>query len=112
MGKSKRMVIGIVAATLAAGGWLYAERGAGGPGPGGGFDPQQRQERRLGHLKEALNLTADQETKIREAMRQQHEKIRAIREEMHQKIASLLTAEQKQKFEQMKKERQEHKKKG
>ncbi len=64
-------------------------------------------EARLQHMKEELNLTADQEAKIRAIFQKQQEKMKAIHEQTRDSIASVLTAEQKAKFEQKRKERRE-----
>ena len=98
-------------------------------GPHGGGRPGMRNpEERLAHLKEVLNLTPEQETKIREIFKAEGDKIRAEheankgtkpepdarrekmhaeREKMQAAIKAVLTPEQVTKFEAMKKERRD-----
>ena len=103
------------------------KRHEGGP-HGGGHPGMHNPEERLAHLKEALNLTPEQETKIREIFKTEgdkiraerdankgpkpepdarREKMRAEREKMQAAIKAVLTPEQVTKFEAMKKERRD-----
>jgi len=104
----KIITIGLAAAGLIATTWVYAEYKPGHTGDGKKVEWQQHEDRRVEHLKSELNLTPDQEAKIRAAFESLHEKVHALREETRKNIAALLTPEQRTKFEQMKEKHQGH----
>ncbi|MBN2647645.1 MAG: hypothetical protein JXR44_07665 [Thiotrichales bacterium] len=58
---------------------------------------QLRVENRLERMDRKLDLTAEQETKIRTLLQQQQEKQRQLRQQTREAIDALLTEEQKQK---------------
>jgi Spy/CpxP family protein refolding chaperone len=81
--------------------------------------PEQWGPARLKRLSEQLNLTPDQEEKLRPIVRRDMEDLGRIRassfteskrifERMEHDIAEVLTPEQREKFEQMNRERREH----
>lgn len=94
------LAIGLAMAGLVSATWVYANH----PGKDG-----KNWEKRIEHMKAELSLTADQEAKIRDVFAKQREKIQAVREETRKTVSSILTPEQRQKFEQMKEKRKEHK---
>ena len=81
--------------------------------------PEQWGPARLKKISEKLNLTPEQEEKLRPIMRRDMEDLGRVRtssfaeskrifERMEHDIAEVLTPEQKEKFEQMNRERREH----
>jgi Spy/CpxP family protein refolding chaperone len=79
-----------------------------------GRGPQRGQMAWGGEMLKGLNLTDEQKAKVKEVMKEYgpklkeaREKAQALRKEAHEKVLALLTPEQK---EQLKKERQEHRK--
>jgi Spy/CpxP family protein refolding chaperone len=94
----KTIAILLASAGLVTGALAYANH----PGEDG-----KHGEMRLQHMKEELNLTADQEAKIRAIFQKQQEKMKAIHEQTRDSIAAVLTADQKAKFERKQEERQE-----
>lgn len=115
----KFTVLVLTLASLIVGGVALQAQNAeggkrGGPGgPGGRMDPAARLEQ----MAQALNLTAEQKTKLKAIFEEQQKEMEAIpadqrREKMREvmmkyreKIAAVLTAEQKEKFEQMRPQR-------
>lgn len=59
-------------------------------------------------MEKVLNLTPEQETKVREIQKAMVEKVKAMREDTDSQIRAILTDEQKTKFDNWKKERMEH----
>ena len=57
-----------------------------------------------GHLAKALGLSADQQTKLDEIFKEEHEKFKALHEESHSKINGVLTPEQQEKWEKLQSE--------
>lgn len=103
----KALSVGLAAVGLAVAGWSFT----GSPLLAHGKDKAEwkqsqtdRMDHRLDRLKEKLGLTADQASKIRALFTDQQAKISAIREDTHKKLAAVLTPEQKEKFENLKKE--------
>jgi Spy/CpxP family protein refolding chaperone len=66
---------------------------------------ETRREHRLQKMTENLDLTADQQDKIRSIFGEQHSKMKAIREETHRKILAVLTPEQEEKFKKLREEK-------
>ncbi len=66
---------------------------------------EHKRENRLERMAENLNLTADQQTKIRAIFDEKHSKMKALHEESHKKVLAVLTPEQKEKFEKQREER-------
>ncbi|BCX82484.1 periplasmic protein CpxP/Spy [Methylomarinovum caldicuralii] len=64
-------------------------------------------EKRLESLEDRLQLTPEQRPKVREILREQREKIRAIHEETRRRLKEVLTAEQWDKFQEMRRRRME-----
>jgi Spy/CpxP family protein refolding chaperone len=102
----------MAACGLTLGGLTYLQAGEHGPGPG----PNQHHimGNPLEHLSESLNLTADQKAKVQPIVDQTKPQIAAIHQEAMEKmkaimenagtqIRPLLTPEQQQKFDAMKK---------
>jgi Spy/CpxP family protein refolding chaperone len=54
-----------------------------------------------GHLAKALGLNADQQAKLDEIFKEEHEKFKALHEESHSRIKDVLTPEQQAKWEKM-----------
>jgi hypothetical protein len=89
---------------------------------GAGFSP----ERQLAHLTKALNLTSDQQSQIKPLLENQHQqmtqlhddqslssadrmaKAKSLHEETTSKIEAVLNDQQKQKYEAMQQQMQEH----
>jgi Spy/CpxP family protein refolding chaperone len=83
-------------------------------------------EHQLRHLTKMLNLTSDQQTQMLPILQDQHKRMESLRNdqnldpqqrraqmrdammETHQKLEALMTATQKQQFEQMMQQRREH----
>lgn len=61
---------------------------------------------KLDHLAEVLKLTPEQKSKIDEIFKAQHEKFAAIHKESHDKVTGLLSAEQAEKWEEMRRQHQ------
>ncbi len=120
---TRKLAIGTVVA-LALGVSAFAQ----GPGGGRGGDPKQMVERQINGMKERLNLTADQETKLRPILEASMTKQMALREkykpepgqppskemmddmakvrkETLEKIGTVLDADQMKKYEAMMAER-------
>jgi Spy/CpxP family protein refolding chaperone len=120
---TRKLAIGTVLA-LALGVSAFAQ----GPGGGRGGDPKQMVERQITGMKERLNLTADQESKLRPILEDSATKMMAVREkykpepgqppskemmddmakirkETTEKIAGVLDADQMKKYEAMMAER-------
>jgi Spy/CpxP family protein refolding chaperone len=105
----KIITTSLATAALIATTWgVYAEYKPPRTDDGKRVEWQQHEDRKIEHLKSELNLTPDQEAKIRATFQSMREKIQAIREETHKNIASLLTPEQRAKFEQMKDKHRKH----
>ncbi|BCX89261.1 periplasmic protein CpxP/Spy [Methylomarinovum tepidoasis] len=62
-------------------------------------------EKRLDRLEERLQLTPEQRPKVREILREQQKKIRAIHEETRRRLKEVLTAEQWEKLQEMRRKR-------
>jgi protein CpxP len=60
--------------------------------------------RHAGHLGKALGLSAEQQTKLDEIFKEEHEKFKALHEESHSKIKDVLTPEQQAKWEKLQSE--------
>src|SRR5579885_2020085 len=97
--KNKIIAVGLVTAGLVGATWLSSEYTTARADEGQKVTWQERQERRIDHLKTALNLTPDQETKIRSVFEKQRKKMESLREETRKKLLAVLTPDQKQKFE-------------
>lgn len=61
---------------------------------------------KLDHLAEVLKLSPEQKNKIDEIFKAQHEKFAAIHKESHDKVTGLLSAEQAEKWEEMRRQHQ------
>lgn len=115
---TRKLITLIVACGLTLGGLTYLkakEPGENGPGP---MHPHRMMGNPLEHLSEKLDLTADQKAKVQpiidqakpqiEAIHQEAmEKMRAIMESSGAQIRPLLTPQQQQKFDAMKKAHQD-----
>ena len=86
-------------------------------------NPNDNQNRMLDNLQKELQLTAEQRQKIdtilqqrrglfRKDMQEIREKMRQVRDETDQQIQNVLTPEQKQKFLEIRKEREQHQRMG
>ena len=67
---------------------------------------QERMERRMQHMTEYLGLSNDQQDKIKSMYDQDKEERKARREVMHQQLESVLTSEQREKWQKHREERQ------
>ena len=94
----KTVVISALGLILAAGGvaWQVPEA-LGSKGKVGNY--QNFQENRLERLTRKLDLTADQQAKLRAIFDEQQAKMKVIREEAHRKVLAVLTPEQEAKYE-------------
>lgn len=63
---------------------------------------------RLEHLTKELNLSPEQQQKLKAIFQEEHEKFRALREEHDQKLSAVLTAEQNAKFQALKEQHKKH----
>src|SRR5882672_2912855 len=106
---TRKLITLLAACGLVLGGWTYLQAGENGPGP-----KCHHMGNPLEHLSESLNLTAEQKVKVQPIIDQAKpqivaihqeamEKMRAIMESAGAQIRPLLTPEQQQKFDAMKK---------
>jgi len=116
---TRKLITLMAACGLVAGGLTYLRaQDPSGPGPGHkhehGPGPMHHMENPLEHLSETLNLTADQKTKVQPIIDQAKPQIAAIHQEAMEKmkaimetttaqIRPLLTPQQQEKFDAMKK---------
>lgn len=70
-------------------------------------DKGERMDRRVERLSSELGLNDLQEAKIRSIFEEQKEKMKALREETRKKVASVLTADQKAKFESLREKKKD-----
>jgi len=61
---------------------------------------------KLDHLAEVLKLSPEQKSKIDEIFKVQHEKFAAIHKQSHDQVTGLLSAEQAEKWEEMRRQHQ------
>ena len=66
---------------------------------------ENRPEKRMGRIAQKLDLSEQQQQKFHEIMQSHREKRKALREEHIASVNAILTAEQQEKFEQMRAER-------
>lgn len=64
-------------------------------------------EWQLKRLEERLNLTPEQKPKVEAILKEQREKIRAVHGETQERLRKVLTAEQTEKFENLRREKKE-----
>ena len=107
---TRKLITLIAACGLALGGLTYLKAGEHGPGP----NHKEHMENPFNHLSETLNLTAEQKTKVQPIIDQMKPQVAAIHQEAMEKmhavmestgaqIRPLLTPQQQEKFDAMKK---------
>lgn len=70
-------------------------------------DYGQPVDHKLEHLNKLLQLSPEQKTKLEAIFKEQHEKFRAIHEESHSRMKEVLSPEQMQKMDDLRKQHQE-----
>lgn len=103
----KKFTVAIL--TLALAGAGAAAFACGGPGGPGGPDMAKKHEKMLDRLDDQLDLTDEQEAKVKDVFDAAGKKHQAIHAETHKAVAGILTSEQLQKFDQMQEERKDRK---
>ena len=78
--------------------------------PGEGAGPGGKHANRMEKLTKKLDLTDDQKAKLEVIFKEQQAKRKALTEETHERMSEVLTAEQMEKMQEMKKRRQEKRK--
>ena len=122
----KSLVCALLAMTMTLGGAaLYAQDTMGQGGPGGGHHMMSA-DQQLEHMTQMLNLTADQQQKIKPILENQQTQMQALHQDTsmsqadrrskmmqihqntQQQIGAVLTPEQQQKWQQMQEQHREH----
>ena len=78
--------------------------------PGEGAGPGGKHANRLEKMAKKLDLSDDQKAKLEVIFKEQHEKHQALRKETRERISEILTAEQIEKMQKMKKRHQDKRK--
>lgn len=80
------------------------------PGENAASGPAGKHANRLEKLAKKLDLTDDQKAKLEVIFKEQHAKHKALKEETRERLSKVLTAEQMEKMQEMKKHRQDKRK--
>lgn len=100
----KKFTVAILALALAGAG--TAAFACGGPG---GPDMAKKHEKMLDRLDDKLDLSDAQEQQVKAVFESAHQKHQAVHDETRKALAGILTQEQLQKFDQMRDERHDKK---